>query len=165
MNCNTTHYRANSSSVPGDPTRVLVPPAVIYELSRPKTPSPVHRWTTSPPNWLEIKAPSAVLEVSRLGAGEREAISLAREIHSEAILIDDRDAVKEAQRHGLTVLSTLSVLDDAANLGFITDLPETDERLVTGTNFRTNRTTELIIQGMLQRDRERKQTLEDRREE
>ena len=22
MNCNTTHYRANSSSVPGDPTKV-----------------------------------------------------------------------------------------------------------------------------------------------
>ena len=24
MNCNTTHYRANSSSVPGDPTRRLL---------------------------------------------------------------------------------------------------------------------------------------------
>ena len=26
MNCNTTHYRANSSSVPGDPTRLAAPP-------------------------------------------------------------------------------------------------------------------------------------------
>ena len=25
MNCNTTHYRANSSSVPGDPTVVNIP--------------------------------------------------------------------------------------------------------------------------------------------
>jgi predicted nucleic acid-binding protein len=144
--------------------RVLVPPAVIYELSRPKTPEPVHRWTTSPPSWLEIKAPTTVLEVLRLGAGEREAISLARETRAEAVLIDDRDAVKEAQRHGLTVLSTLSVLDDAANIGFISDLPETVERLVTATNFRMNRTTEIIIQGMLQRDYERKKTLENGRE-
>ena len=128
--------------------RVVVPPAVIYELSHPKTPEPIHHWSASPPNWLEIKTPSAVLEVSGLGAGEREAISLALEIQAEAILIDDRDAVKEARRHGLTVLSTLAVLDDAANRGFIPNLPETVERLVYTTNFRMNRTTwELIIQG------------------
>lgn len=24
MNCNTTHYRANSSSVPGDPTEIVL---------------------------------------------------------------------------------------------------------------------------------------------
>ena len=144
--------------------RVVVPPAVIYESSHPKTPEPVHRWTASPPNWLEIITPSAVLEVSGLGAGEREAISLALEIQSEAILIDDRDAVKEARRHGLTVLSTLSVLDDAASHGFISDLPETVERLVYATNFRMNRTTEVIIQGMLQRDFERKQAPENGRE-
>ena len=31
MNCNTTHYRANSSSVPGDPTDVSAAIAVIDE--------------------------------------------------------------------------------------------------------------------------------------
>ena len=34
MNCNTTHYRANSSSVPGDPT-VAVLAATTYSPSNP----------------------------------------------------------------------------------------------------------------------------------
>ena len=32
MNCNTTHYRANSSSVPGDPTEGLADVVVIHAL-------------------------------------------------------------------------------------------------------------------------------------
>jgi predicted nucleic acid-binding protein len=144
--------------------RVLVPPAVVSELSRRQTPEPVRRWMTSPPHWLEIKTPAAVLEVLGLGAGEREAISLAREMRAESVLIDDRDAFKEARKHGLTVLGTLAVLDNAASRGFIPDLPETVERLVMATNFRMNRTTEMIIERMLQRDYERKQALENDRE-
>ena len=30
MNCNTTHYRANSSSVPGDPTELFEPGQPLY---------------------------------------------------------------------------------------------------------------------------------------
>jgi len=29
--------------------RVITPPAVIFELSRPRTPEPVRLWTASPP--------------------------------------------------------------------------------------------------------------------
>ncbi len=140
--------------------RVIVPPAVMFELSRPRTPDPVRLWASSPPQWLEVKTPSGASEILGLGAGEQEAISLAREIGAEVVLIDDRDAVKEARRHGLTVLGTLAILDDAASRGFISDLRETTERLVRETNFRMNRTTEMIIQGMLQRDSERKRTRE-----
>jgi len=57
----------------------------------------------------------------------------------------------------------LAILDDAAGRGFISDLPETTEQLVRETNFRMNRTTEMIIQGMLQRDYERKRTQEQDR--
>jgi len=136
--------------------RVVAPPAVMFELSRSQTPEPVRLWATSPPQWLEVKVPAHVLEVSGLGTGEREAISLARELQAESVLIDDRDAAKVAKTQGFAVLGTLVVLDEAASRGFITDLPEAIERLVRGTNFRMNRTTETIIQGMLQRDRERK---------
>lgn len=99
--------------------------------------------------------PTAVLEVAGLGLGEREAISLAREVPAEAILIDDRDAVREARRYGFTVIGTLAILDEAASRSFISNLSETIERLVKGTNFRMNQTTEAIIRGMLQRDSDR----------
>jgi len=40
VNCNTTHYRANSSSVPGDPTKDLDIPVVIsYAYSEKSIPS------------------------------------------------------------------------------------------------------------------------------
>jgi predicted nucleic acid-binding protein len=115
---------------------------------------------TSRPRWLEVNTPTEVLEVARLGLGEREAISLAREMRAEAVLIDDRDAVKEARKHGLTVLGCLAILDEAASRGFVPNLPETIERLVRETNFRMNRTTEAIVRGMLQRDSDRKHAQE-----
>ena len=144
--------------------RVMAPPAVVSELSRSRTPAPVRLWMTSHPQWLEVKAPTEVFAVAGLGGGEREAISLAREMQAEAVLIDDRDAVKEARRHGLTALGSLAILDEAASRGLIPDLPETLQRLVSETNFRMNRTTEAIIRGMLQRDHERKRAQEQDRE-
>jgi predicted nucleic acid-binding protein len=132
--------------------RLMAPPAVVSELSRPKTPAPVRLWMASHPRWLEVNKPAMVLEVAGLGKGEREAISLAQEVQAEAILLDDRDAVQEARKRGLTVLGSLAILDEAAGRSFIPDLPETIERLVRDTNFRMNRTTEVIIRGMLQRD-------------
>ena len=38
-------------------TRVLTPPVVLLEMSRPETPEPVRRWAGSPPQWLEVKQP------------------------------------------------------------------------------------------------------------
>jgi predicted nucleic acid-binding protein len=136
--------------------RVMAPPAVISELSRPQTPAPVRLWAAAHPQWLEVSTPTDVLEVAGLGVGEREAISLAREIPADAVLIDDRDAVREARRYGFTVVGTLAILDEAASWSLISDLPETIERLVKDTNFRMNQTTEAIIRGMLQRDSDRK---------
>jgi predicted nucleic acid-binding protein len=34
--------------------RVVVPPAVIAELSRAETPQPVREWLHSAPEWLEV---------------------------------------------------------------------------------------------------------------
>ena len=134
----------------------MVPPAVISELSRPRTPALFDCGRRHPPQWLEVSIPTAVPEVAGLGVGEREAISLAREIPADAVLIDDRDAVREARRHGFTVVGTLAILDEATSRSFISNLAETIERLVKDTNFRMNQTTEAIIRGMLQRDSDRK---------
>src|SRR4051812_4065808 len=73
-------------------TRILTPPAVIAELSRPTTPEAVRLWVKSPPPWLEVQEPSAIEDIPSLGkkgtrgAGEKAAIALAREAGVDAIL-------------------------------------------------------------------------------
>jgi predicted nucleic acid-binding protein len=137
--------------------RVVAPPEVIAELSRPKTPEAVRAWVAARPAWLEVKGPSRTMIAKGLGLGEREALSLALEIRAEAVLLDDRDAAKEAKARGLTVLGTLALLDEAACRGLIADLHATLDRLVKQTNFRVNPTTDSIMSDMLRRDLSRKQ--------
>ena len=69
--------------------RVLIPPAVAEELQRPRTPAPVRAWMGSPPAWLEVRTPCQPLVITALplGAGEREAISLAQDLRAELLLM------------------------------------------------------------------------------
>jgi hypothetical protein len=71
-----------------------------------------------------------------LGEGERQAIELALEMAADALLVDDRDARHEAQKHGVSVLGTLRVLADASEHGFA-DLAVAFGRL-RQTNFRAS---------------------------
>lgn len=50
---------------------------------------------------------------------EREAIALAAELAADALLMDDRDGRREAERRSLAVLGTLRVLADAAEHGLL----------------------------------------------
>lgn len=100
--------------------RVLAAPAVVAELGRPEVPEKVRSWLAQPPAWLEIQAPSRVSSiVSRLGPGEAEAISLAREIGADLVLIDERQGARIARAEGLAVTGTLGVLQTGANRGLI----------------------------------------------
>jgi predicted nucleic acid-binding protein len=136
--------------------RVVAPPEVITELSQPKTPEAVRTWISARPAWLEVQGPAETMEAKGLGLGERQAISLAQEIRAEAVLLDDRDAVKEARSRGLMVLGTLALLDEAASRGLIGDLHGTLERLLKETNFRRNPTTDGIMRAMLRREFDRR---------
>jgi predicted nucleic acid-binding protein len=96
--------------------RVLVPPAVVAELSQERTPTLVKTWLTNMPEWLHVQAPTQAHATPHTGrgAGEREAIALAAELSADALLMDDRDARQEAERLGIPVLGTLRVLVDAS---------------------------------------------------
>src|SRR5438105_4217153 len=101
--------------------QVLIPPAVHSELQRERTPAMVREWMAHPPDWLQVHKPTIPVDssLSRLGAGEREAITLAEEVHAEAILIDERDGRRHAEKRNLAVIGTLQVLDTAAEQGVI----------------------------------------------
>lgn len=132
--------------------RVVVPPAVLRELSQERTPKLVRRWLSNRPAWLSVQAPREALEFSGsvLGAGEREAIVLAVEL-SAVLLMDDRDGRREAERRKLAVLGTLRVLSDAAEYEFV-DLSLAFDRL-RRTNFRAS---EQLMQRLLADDATRR---------
>ena len=118
--------------------RVLVPPAVIAELAHEHTPEIVRSWLSEPPEWLHVQPPTKLVtsERSTLGLGEQQAICLAEELSADALLIDDRDGRREAERRRLPVLGTLRVLADAAEHGLL-DLGGAFDRLA-HTNFRAD---------------------------
>lgn len=99
--------------------RVVVPPAVQRELTHPSTPEVIHRWLATAPPWLEIRAPAHVIEHGPRGRGEREAISLAQELHADLLLVDDNAARKAAASLGIAITGTLGVLTRAADGGLI----------------------------------------------
>jgi predicted nucleic acid-binding protein len=118
--------------------RVLVPPAVITELNRERTPDLVRAWLAKSPDWLHVQAPRETLIGlgTVLGDGERQAIALAVEMSADALLMDDRDARREAERMNCAVLGTLRVLADAGAHGDA-DLKIALDRLRL-TNFRAD---------------------------
>jgi predicted nucleic acid-binding protein len=124
--------------LPGLYGRVLIPPAVVKELTQPRTPEVIRRWIVEPPGWLQVRALLGPLPEfpATLGAGEQEAIALAEEAHAEALLLDDWAGRKEAARRHLSVVGTLGVLSSAAEKGLV-DLPAAIARLRT-TNFRAS---------------------------
>ncbi len=130
--------------------QVIAPPIVLSEMQRPKAPVQVQSWANSPPKWLEIRTPKAVPQIGALGPGELAAIALAQELNAAAILIDERDGTKVAQRLGLTPTGTLTILGLAAEQGLLS-LPAAIADL-RGTTFRGPKK---LIEEMLERDRRR----------
>ena len=133
--------------------RVLIPPAVAEELQQPRTPVPVRAWIISPPAWLAVHAPRQPLITPTLplGAGEREAISLAQDLRADLLLMDDLDGREEAEHHGFAVMGTLRVLELAAERGLL-DFPPAITKLQT-TSFHLPLS---LVRDMLARDTTRK---------
>jgi predicted nucleic acid-binding protein len=153
--------------------RVLTARVVVEkEMSDPGTPEPVRLWASNPPQWLEVRDPKHVEDIPSLGRagergdGDRAVISLALEERADFVLMDDNKARKQVvakgKEHGQVVepLWTLEVLDEAAERGLIGDLPERLAALEHQTPFYVGEKARRVIEGMLRRDLQRKETQE-----
>ena len=119
--------------------QVIVPEAVLRELTSGRTPQPVREWLSKAPSWLRVKAaPSSQLELitDDLDLGEREAIVLAHLLRADLLLIDEISGRAEARRWNLRVTGTLGILRAAAENELI-DVPQVLARL-RDTNFYVN---------------------------
>ncbi len=119
---------------------ILVPDAVLAELQRTGTPSKVAAWVSGRPEWVRIQKPRATgpdPQLERLGAGEREAITLAMMYFPDVLLLlDEIKGRQEAERRHIRFTGTLGILDKAAVAGLI-DLPSTIDRLLETTFYVT----------------------------
>jgi predicted nucleic acid-binding protein len=98
---------------------VVIPEAVAREMAHAAAPAVVRAFVQTQPAWLLVRTPSIVDAALRLGAGEREAIALARELAADLLLVDDRKARRTAATLGLRITGTLGVLLLASARGLI----------------------------------------------
>jgi predicted nucleic acid-binding protein len=115
---------------------VVIPRAVLDELSHPKAPEHVRAWAAQPPLGLEVRSVLIIddSELEQLGAGEGEALFLAAQVHAR-LLIDERRGAEVASTRGIPVTGTLGVLVAASERGYA-NLNDAVRRLFTKTNFR-----------------------------
>lgn len=133
-------------------TEIYVPTEVMEELKRSRAPELVKAWAQSPPQWLRVATPSIAITTSiRLDPGEVQAIALAKELHADAILIDERKGTRVATEHGLNAVGTLTVLEFAAERKLL-ELGATLAALRRTTFYITDE----YIEAALQRDAARK---------
>lgn len=92
---------------------VLIPPMVQEELSRSTTPVIVREFIANKPAWLEVRVPSSIERIPRLDPGEEAAISLAREVKADAVLIDEKAGRAAAAQRGFATIGLLGILDRA----------------------------------------------------
>jgi predicted nucleic acid-binding protein len=79
---------------------VIVPPAVLTELTNERTPQEVRKWLANRPEWLRVQAPRESLPQlqGEIDEGEREAI-VPGAWNSSVVPTSD-DGTRPAQRSG-----------------------------------------------------------------
>ncbi len=114
--------------------RVWVPETVLKELAHPNAPREAQAFTSPLPPWVDVRQVDASHLLGSLDPGEAEAIALAQSLAAEVILIDEREARREATNRGLFTMGTIGILEQAAAKRLI-DLPSALGKLGR-TNFR-----------------------------
>jgi predicted nucleic acid-binding protein len=99
--------------------QILVPPDVISELRGPKRAEHIREFFQHCPAWLEERTPAVIELIPELHAGEIAAISLAKELHADLLLMDDKEGRRAAAERGIPFTGTIGVLESAAARGLI----------------------------------------------
>jgi len=101
--------------------QVIIPHAVLNELSVPQSPERVQSWIAQPPAWLEVQTIENIpdLELIQLDLGELEALALAEKLGADLIILDERNARQIALHRGLNVIGLLGILGVAAQQNLI----------------------------------------------
>ena len=101
---------------------VMIPPEVAAEFARLASAVPRFNGLVLP-DGIRQQRPSALLPVVRaasgLDAGEAAALSLAVEIHADAILVDERRGHEVAIQLGLQTIGILGILLRAKKVGVL----------------------------------------------
>lgn len=110
--------------------QVVIPEAVFLELQSTATPPVVRQWIAQSPPWLEVRKITAAPDngLANLDEGERQAIQLAEELGANLLLVDEREARKEAAKRNIPTSGTLGLLDRAADKGLV-DFAQSLQRL------------------------------------
>ena len=94
---------------------LIIPSAVHKELLHTRSPAVVRNWADRMPAWAEVRSAPSDSSLADLGPGEREAITLAMNLHADFLLIDESLGRAVAVQNGLTIKGTLGVIEDAAD--------------------------------------------------
>ena len=129
----------------------MVPPAVLMELQHPQAPRELTDWRHNAPKWIRECRPQQMLLGLNLDIGETEAISLAIEHADSLLIIDEVKGRSIAARHGILVIGTLGLIEEADRRGLL-DFEATLQKLRT-TNFRVN---DKLVRPMVARVQARK---------
>lgn len=103
---------------------VLIPPAVLVELTHPSGREDVRRWIEYPPAWLNLRTLQAQPRrdlLSTLDRGEAEALQLAIETRADFVLMDERLGRRAGLSLGLTVIGALGLLRESYRQHLVAD--------------------------------------------
>ena len=118
---------------------VVLPPAVWREVVQEGA-GRVGAKEVEAAQWITVQAVSQqglARTLQRiLEDGEAEAIALAHEIKADVVLLDERDARREAVRLGLSVLGTIGILVWAKRSRLLSSLKDALDALRTKAGFR-----------------------------
>jgi uncharacterized protein len=107
--------------------RILIPAEVQHEVTVAGRGLPGAEVVRNA-NWIEVAPrqslanPSLAQACQHLGAGERNAILLAKSLPADLILLDEWKARRIAREAGLSIVGCLGTLEAAAERGLVTDL-------------------------------------------
>jgi predicted nucleic acid-binding protein len=95
--------------------QVIISTIVQTELADPSSPAIVQQWITQPPSWLRvIEASAEVAGLAHLDAGERSAISLAKSLSADLLVIDELLGRSTAKQQGIRITGLLGILQAAS---------------------------------------------------